>query len=269
MNNDFLHDRPWISPWIISISNELDITIHVITSQLSGHCDVISDRLWHQQQNKTERMRHGADVLRSSFLSSFMDPSCRVWNKIMYVLSWRTVSALTRVLFWCLFPSLLRNSGNKHQNDPLVSAETVRHSSTQIILYICKWYLTFPSSIFLLRMKIMSNLPTPDKLLCQSSEFSAHLTAGFLLLFSQQILAGKGSNLVTAWPTWTASVMILMDLKRQDRWWPLSIRETGLDCIKSAMILNGSRTTKLSFTKKFNLGLGTRAWEFSVLTNTN
>ena len=46
------------------------------------------------------------------------------------------MSALTRVLFWYLFPSLLRNSGNKHQNNPLVSAETVRHSSTYIILYI-------------------------------------------------------------------------------------------------------------------------------------
>ena len=51
----------------------------------------------------------------------------------MYVLSWRIVSALTRGLFWCLFPSLLRNSGNIHQNNSLVSAETVRHSSTYII----------------------------------------------------------------------------------------------------------------------------------------
>ena len=32
-------------------------------------------------------------------------------------------------------PSLPRNSGNKLQNDPLVSAETVCHSSTYIILY--------------------------------------------------------------------------------------------------------------------------------------
>ena len=49
----------------------------------------------------------------------------------MHVLSWRTISALTWVLFWCLF-----NLFNKHQNNPLVSAETVRHSSTYIILYI-------------------------------------------------------------------------------------------------------------------------------------
>ena len=54
----------------------------------------------------------------------------------MYVLSWRTVSALTRVLLWYLFPSLLRNSGNKHQNNPLVSTETIRHSSSYIILYL-------------------------------------------------------------------------------------------------------------------------------------
>ena len=61
----------------------------------------------------------------------------RVRNKIMYLHPLRTASALSRVLFWCLFPSLLRNSGNKHQINPLVSAETVRHPSTYIIL--CKF----------------------------------------------------------------------------------------------------------------------------------
>ena len=40
------------------------------------------------------------------------------------------------MLFLCLFPSLLRNSGNKHQNKPLVSSEIYRQSSTYIILYI-------------------------------------------------------------------------------------------------------------------------------------
>ena len=74
-------------------------------------CDVIS-RTW------TEQVSHGDGVWRSSFLSSFMGSLCRVRNKIMYGLSWQTVYALTRVLFWCLFPSLLRNSGNKHQNNP-------------------------------------------------------------------------------------------------------------------------------------------------------
>ena len=50
--NHFSHERPWISPWIKLISNELDITIHLIASQLSGDCDVISNRLWRHQQNE-------------------------------------------------------------------------------------------------------------------------------------------------------------------------------------------------------------------------
>ena len=54
----------------------------------------------------------------------------------MCVLLSRTVSAPTQVLFLCLFHSLLRNSGNKQKINPLVSTETVRHSSTYIILYI-------------------------------------------------------------------------------------------------------------------------------------
>ena len=37
VNHPFLDDRPWISPWIKSISNELDLTIHVIVSQLSRY----------------------------------------------------------------------------------------------------------------------------------------------------------------------------------------------------------------------------------------
>ena len=65
-----------------------------------------------------------------------MDSLCRVRNKTLYVFLWRTVSVLTRVLFGCLFPSLLHNSGNIHQNNTPVSAETVRHSSTYIILYL-------------------------------------------------------------------------------------------------------------------------------------
>ena len=73
----------------------------------------------------------------------------------MYVLSWRPVSALTHVLFWCLFPSLLLNSGNKHQNNALVSAETVRHSSTYIILY----------NLFFLYFDLEMKLASHNKLL--------------------------------------------------------------------------------------------------------
>ena len=67
---------------------------------------------------------------------------CSLWcvqiERIVYLLEWRTVSAHTRGLFWCLFPSLLRNSGSKHQNNPLVSAEIVCNSSTYTILFFTR-----------------------------------------------------------------------------------------------------------------------------------
>ena len=56
----------------------------------------------------------------------------------MYVREWWIVSAPTRGLFLCLFPSLLRNSGNEHKNNTRVSAETVRHESTYIILFLTR-----------------------------------------------------------------------------------------------------------------------------------
>ena len=55
---------------------------------------------------------------------------CSYKWRIMYLLEWRTVSALTRGLFWCLFPELRSNEGNKYQNNARVSTETVRHEST-------------------------------------------------------------------------------------------------------------------------------------------
>ena len=47
-------------------------------------------------------------------------------------------SALTRGLFLCLFPELRSNEGNKHKNKTRVSAETVRHESTYIILFLTR-----------------------------------------------------------------------------------------------------------------------------------
>ena len=49
-----------------------------------------------------------------------------------------STSALTRGLFWCLFPELRSNEGNKYQNNTRVSAETVRHESTYIILFLTR-----------------------------------------------------------------------------------------------------------------------------------
>ena len=57
----------------------------------------------------------------------------------MYVLVWRTVYALTRGLFWCLFPEFRGNEGNKHQNNTRVSAYTVRHKSTHYFISYTTW----------------------------------------------------------------------------------------------------------------------------------
>ena len=50
-----------------------------------------------------ERMRRGFDVWRSSFLSPFMGLICWVRNKIIYILSWRTVCVLYRVFLVFIF----------------------------------------------------------------------------------------------------------------------------------------------------------------------
>ena len=71
----FLHDQRWISPWIKPISNELDITCHVFGSQLAGHCDVITNRLWRHQQNvkrASETRGWHATILVFSVIDGFV-----------------------------------------------------------------------------------------------------------------------------------------------------------------------------------------------------
>ena len=130
----FLHDRPWISPWIKSIFNKLDITCHVFASQLSSHCDLIACRLWRLQQN-VQRARLEDHVWRSSLIESSIDLLCRVRNKIIYALSWRTVSELTGVLFWC----------NKHQIT-LLWAHRQFAMRVHTLFYIIYWNKPLVSS---------------------------------------------------------------------------------------------------------------------------
>ena len=84
INCSFLHDRPWISPWIKPIFNELDITCHVFASQLSGHCDVIANRLWRHQQNvkrASETRGWHANILVFIVIDGFV-MSCKKWNNV-------------------------------------------------------------------------------------------------------------------------------------------------------------------------------------------
>ena len=97
----FLHDRQWmwISRWIKSISNELYITFHVIVSQWSRHFYVTSNRSWHHQDNvnwASDTKRQCVEIPIFIIIYGFFI-SCK--NKIMYILLWWTVHALTWVLF--------------------------------------------------------------------------------------------------------------------------------------------------------------------------
>ena len=78
----FLHDRPWISPWIKTISNEIDIICHVFASQLSGHCDVIANRLWRHQQKASETLRWNVKILVFSVNHGFV-MSCKKYKWCM------------------------------------------------------------------------------------------------------------------------------------------------------------------------------------------
>ena len=66
--------------------------------------------------------------------------SCKIWSniqnlpgikRIMYVLKWRTVSAIMRGLFWCLFAEM-----RIYQNNTRMSAEAVCHDNIYIILFV-------------------------------------------------------------------------------------------------------------------------------------
>ena len=117
----FLRERPWISPWIQLTSNELNITVHVITSQFSSYCDVTNKRFWRHQQNVNPAIEaRGRCVKIVVFIVIFIVVmSCKKYNDVL--LEWQIVSVFTRVLLWCLFPELR-------------STKTVCHSSTHIIL---------------------------------------------------------------------------------------------------------------------------------------
>ena len=76
----------------------------------------------------------------------------------MYVLEWRTVSALTRGLFWCLYPELRSNEGNKYQYNTRVSAEKVRYESAYIISFLTKhneFINDDKTTIFTLRPRVL------------------------------------------------------------------------------------------------------------------
>ena len=115
-------DWPWIPPWIESISNEINITFRL-----------------HQQSIVTSSSKRKPGECHTEMilvLSSFMNSLCLARNKIMPVLSQRTVYPPVCVLFWCLFSALLRSLWNKHKKYPSREHMHSSHLSTYTILYI-------------------------------------------------------------------------------------------------------------------------------------
>ena len=72
------------------------------------------------------------------WISNFTIHFIRDVYRIMHVPAWWILYVLTRELFWCLFPELCSNKGNKHQNNTRVSALTVPRESTYIILFLTR-----------------------------------------------------------------------------------------------------------------------------------
>ena len=58
------------------ISDELDINVHVIASQLFRYCDVISNQLWRHQQNEYQASKG----------CSFLPSAATVRNSITYII---------------------------------------------------------------------------------------------------------------------------------------------------------------------------------------
>ena len=100
----------------------------MIASKLSRYCDVIRNRLWRHQWNEDRASETRGWCVKNVFLSSFMDSLCHV-NKIMYVLSWRTVSAPLECYFCVYFP---RCSATREMNTKIILSWALKHFVTRV-----------------------------------------------------------------------------------------------------------------------------------------
>ena len=131
----FLHDRPWISPWIKSISNEL----------------------WRHQQSIVTSS--SAEQKPSEWDTGTMRKECRFIDFSWRVRNKNNVCTLVTYCF-CVHSNDILVFISKHQNNPLVNAERVRNSSTFINLSITiPMYLYFCRSLRLQhRIRLHINL---------------------------------------------------------------------------------------------------------------
>ena len=104
--------------------------------------------LWRHQQSivmsSAERKTNDCDTgtmckdRRISVTYGFL-MSCKIWNNASNLTTncfcAHSSYFVVAVIVLYLYPSLLRNSGNKHHSNPVVSTETIRHTITYIIIY--------------------------------------------------------------------------------------------------------------------------------------
>ena len=155
----------------------------VIVTSSASDCDVIS-------RTKTERVRHGDDVIVDFIVMYGFVMSCK--KKMMHVLPWRIVSVPTRVLFLCLFPSLLRTSGNKHKNNLSCALK-------QFVPPAHALCSTFPA--------VLQFIPTNIHVVYDLSYFISVwcLTISFISFIATYVVPVRNASNIVLWPlllTW-------------------------------------------------------------------
>ena len=126
----------------------------------------------------------------------------------MYVLEWGTVSALLRGLFFCLFPELWSNKGNKHKKNTRGSTETFHHETTYI-----KSFLTWHN-------KSINEDKNDD--LCTSSQC---LTWVFVLLMTSRSIADEVTIMRRLWCDHVNSDIKLVRYWFYSQWCSLSCKK--------------------------------------------
>ena len=115
---------------------DIDITFHMIASQLSGYCDIISNWLWHHQQNMkwvSETRRQCVKIVDFIIIYGFII-ACKKWNNICNLVM-NCLCAHWSVILVFIFLAAMQLR-KKKQSNLLMSTWTVHHFTTNIILYI-------------------------------------------------------------------------------------------------------------------------------------
>ena len=124
-----LQDRPWISQWIKSISDELDLTFYVLASHLPSHdvcCTNNGDANTSIAQpivtssTENKQANWGTVMMSANRVLIAIDVLIMSWEIIyIYIVLRRTVYALARGLFRCRCIAPSREYKNRSPLEPI------------------------------------------------------------------------------------------------------------------------------------------------------